>query len=356
MNTPLPRLSDNGVAPWFRAASAVTGVGSVPHVDVASAVEFVARVAPKVPFWPQLRRLSPREAMIPQTFGPSVRHLTSVRGEYEYALAPDRVERFAVSLEREAGQLDPATAAGFGPFVEAVGAGAFPAVRAVKGQVMGPVTLACSLTVCGTSMLERGDLREMMGDHVVRIARWQTDALRRLAPTVIMVLDEAYLGVAIRRDPAGAGAIADLLRSVVLRIRKPGVFVGIHCCDEIPFSVLESIAPDLYFFDAHHGAGALAEDACAHRFLTSGGQIAWGWIPTQDDLSHVDPQAIVDRWWNVTEKLSARGGGMTAERMASSSLVTASCGLAGSSVVTCERSFALAAEVARRFVQRCAPT
>lgn len=345
----------NGAGAWFRAAGAVTGVGSVPHVDTARAIEFVARVAPEVPFWPQLRRMSPREAMLPQTFGPSLRHLVPVRGEYEYAVPGDRMDRFVASLEREGGRLDPANAAGFHAFVAAFRAGVFPGARAVKGQVMGPVTLCSALTVDGRPLIEREDLRPVIADHVVRMARWQAETLQSLSPAVLVVLDEAYLGMALRRCPERAEAIAGMLRSVVLRIRKPGVLVGIHCCDEIPFSILDAVAPDLYSFDAHHGAEALAEDPSAQRYLASGGRVAWGWIPTRDDLSCVCAAAIVDRWWDVARRVAALAEGVDAGRVVSSSLVTASCGLAGSSEETSARSFELAADVARGFAQRCGP-
>ncbi len=343
----------NDTGAWFRAACAVTGVGSVPHTDTARAIEFVARVAPEVPFWPQLRRLSAREAMLPQSFGPALRHLSQVRGEYVYTLPCDRVDRFVISLQREAGQLDPANAAGFQAFLDAFRGGAFPQARAIKGQTMGPLTLACAVTLDGVSLAERDDMLSVLADHVVRVATWQAETLLALAPSAILVLDEAYLGMALRRAPERTGAIVDLLRTVVLRIRKPGVLVGLHCCDEIPFDILDAVSPDLYSFDAFHGAESMGEAPGARRYLAAGGRVAWGWIPTRDDLGGLDAEKLVARWWDVAERLAAGEDGADAARIAGASLVTASCGLAGSSEATCERSFALAAEVARGFAQRC---
>jgi hypothetical protein len=337
---------------WFRAAGAVTGVGSVPHSDPERALAFVARVAPVVPFWPQLRRISPREAMIPQTFGDAARHLIAVRGEYGFALSADRVDRFAAELERSGGRLEPANAAGFQPFVTALRGGRFPSARAAKGQLMGPVTLACSLMVDGAPMIARPDFRALLGDHVVRVARWQAEALGAAVPAVIVVLDEAYLGMALRSDPAYADVIPDLLRSVVLRIRRPGVLVGLHCCDEIPFSILDAVSPDVYSFDAWNGAEAMAADPAASRFLAAGGQVAWGWIPTRDDLSGVVARDLAARWGAAAARLAQHGDGVDAARVLSGALVTASCGLAGSSEETCERSFALAAELARAFAEQ----
>ncbi len=343
----------DGSGAWFRALCAVTGVGSLPHVDPVHAVDFVARNAPEVPFWPQLRRRSARESMVPQTFGPALRHLVPVRGEHAYTLAASAVGRFAAALERDAGNLQPANAAGFFAFTLAYEDGAFPAARAVKGHAMGPVTLACSLLVDGTPFLDRDDLRAVLADHVVRLARWQVDELQRLSSTVILVLDEAYLGVALRQDPSRIQAATDLLRSVVLRVRRPGVLVGMHCCDRIPLGVLSAVGPDLFSFDAHSGGDVFAGDPDARRFLGNGGRVAWGWIPTRDDLADLDAEAIASRWWDATASLSAADDGPTPGRVRDLSLVTAACGLAGSSEATCERSFALAREVGNRYAGRC---
>ncbi len=345
--------STDGARAFFLAFGAVTGVGSLPHAAATGAVEFIGRRAPEVPFWPQLRRRSPRESMIPQTFGPAIRHLTLVPGEHAYAIASADVERFAASLERDAGRIEVTNAAGLAAFLAAFDAGDFPDARAVKGQCMGPVTLACSLLVDGQPFIEVAELRELLANHVVRLARWQIDELQTRSRVVLLVLDEAYLGVTLRREPERFEAMTQLLRSVVLRLRRPGVLIGIHCCDEIPPETLTAVGPDIYSFDAFHGGEILAADPHTHRFLADGGRLAWGWIPTLDDLSGVDAESIAARWWAACQPLIVRGGGVTARRILETSLVTAACGLAGSSEATCDRSFELAHEVASRFASYC---
>jgi hypothetical protein len=336
---------------WFSGAGAVSGVGSLPFLAVAPAIDFIARRCPEVPFWPQLRRMSPREAMIPQTFGPHMRHLSALRDEHGFGLTADRARRFLDSLERAEAGFDPAHAAGFFAFVEACGRGVFAGARALKGQVMGPVTTASSLVVDGTSFLDHPGYRAAIADYIVRLARWQVDALQRCAGSVILVLDEAYLGVAIRSNPARREAVVDVLKSVVLRVRRPGVLVGLHCCDEIPLPVLNEIGVDLYSFDAHQGASVFAADAEGRRFVDGGGHVAWGWIPTLDDLGRVDAGEIVERWLYAAAALGAKDE-RALSRVRDRSLVTASCGLAGSSIATCERSFALAGEVSSGFARR----
>jgi hypothetical protein len=224
--------------------------------------------------------------------------------------------------------------------------GAFPAARAVKGQVMGPVTLACSITADSTMFIDHMGCRTAIADYIVRLARWQVDTLLKCSSSVVLVLDEAYLGVALRQVPARRAAIVEILRSVILRVRRPGVMVGIHCCDEIPLSLLNETGADLFSFDAHNGGAAFAGDADGRRFLDGGGHIAWGWIPTLDDLSGVRADEIVTRWRDAAAHLCGEDG---PERLLARSLVTASCGLAGSSPATCERSFEIARAVSQGF-------
>jgi hypothetical protein len=342
-----PGNAPSHAAAWFCGGGAVSGVGSLPFMAVAPALEFIARRCPDVPFWPQLRRMSPREAMLPQTFGANMRHLAPLRDEHGFGIPVSRTRAFFEALERADAALDPSCAAGFYAFVEASRGGAFPHARALKGQLMGPVTVSCSITADNTLFIDHIGCRNAIADHIVRIARWQVDALLKCSGSVLLVLDEAYLGVALRQVPERRDAIVETLRSVILRVRRPGVLVGIHCCDDVPFSILNDIDADLLSFDADHGGAAFAGDLEARRFVAGGGHVAWGWIPTLDDLSAVDPAAIVDRWRSAAELLGGNEEGI--ERVRMRSLVTAACGLAGSSIATCERSFELAGQISAGF-------
>jgi hypothetical protein len=317
----------------------------------APAIDFIARWCPDVPFWPQLRRMSPREAMMPQTFGANARHLSPLRGEHGHAIASDRAIRFFDALERAEAVFDPANAAGFFAFVEACERGMFRSARAVKGQMMGPITTACSLSVEGMLFIDHPGYRLGIADYIVRLARWQVDTLLKCAPSVILVLDEAYLGMAIRQAPLRRDAVVDVLKSVILRVRRPGVLVGIHCCDELPLSVVNEIEADLYSFDAHHGGATFASDTDGRRFVERGGHVAWGWVPTLDNLDRILADHVVDRWLDAASALGAKDDrGLI--RIRDRSLITASCGLAGSSPDTCERSFQLASEISAGFARR----
>ena len=43
-----------------------TGIGSMPHKDVNTALDLVFKYTPQIPFWPQLPKRDARETMVAQ--------------------------------------------------------------------------------------------------------------------------------------------------------------------------------------------------------------------------------------------------------------------------------------------------
>jgi|GEM_PF-4400651 len=50
----------------FLPTLSATGVGSLPHQDLARAINRIIDILPETPFWPQLSKFSPLENMIAQ--------------------------------------------------------------------------------------------------------------------------------------------------------------------------------------------------------------------------------------------------------------------------------------------------
>jgi hypothetical protein len=55
----------------FVPAGAVTGIGSLPLMSAASAIQAVAEFSSEIPFWAQLSQLSERESIIGQVWASS---------------------------------------------------------------------------------------------------------------------------------------------------------------------------------------------------------------------------------------------------------------------------------------------
>src|ERR1700716_559318 len=100
----------------FVAAGAVTGIGSLPLTSITSAIHSVAEFSPEIPFWPQLPRLSEREAAISQGLG-VLGGLIEARNEgYGYQVREGRIDSVVEILHRSSGELTPANAGGFCAF------------------------------------------------------------------------------------------------------------------------------------------------------------------------------------------------------------------------------------------------
>src|SRR5206468_12659732 len=91
------------------------------------------------------------------------------------------------------GELPPAHAAGFGPFLEAWSSGLFASARAVKGQIEGPITLSAYLFHQGSPFLYDPALFAAIAFHVSQTICWQIDRLKSAGVPVLMFVDEPAL-------------------------------------------------------------------------------------------------------------------------------------------------------------------
>lgn len=238
--------------------------------------------------------------------------------------------------------------------------GALPAARGVKGQLVGPATLAASLQVEGAPASEHPALVAALRRRVAARAAWQAEALAVHGLPVLVVLDEPVLGL----DGAGPSAAAIEGVSVVLQaIRDAGAMAGLHTCapGKLPWPAL---CPDLWSLDLHGRGGPLPEEF--HKTLADGAYLAAGLVPTMTDLSlsedlttlkgaaqrdpvaQEDPAAVPDPATLVDTWLATATAVGDVASLAARTLVAATCGLAGLDVCGAEASFTRAAEVAQR--------
>src|SRR5574337_424664 len=136
----------------FKGNFSATAIGSLPHTDIETACELMFKSLPEIPCWPQLPRISAKEDMCIQyteglpcitinadgkTVGIDVSQDTSsaLAGFYEAYLKNDP----------DLFQISPACSAGFYAMIDRLKKSPQKSLRAIKGQVVGPITLAGSL-------------------------------------------------------------------------------------------------------------------------------------------------------------------------------------------------------------------
>jgi len=323
---------------------AVTGIGSLPHTDANAAVRLVADVAPEIPFWPQLPQRAVEERMVEQALTPVLDLLAPRNGSYGYTLIQEgRRTDLLTRVECARAELSPSAAGGFFAFERALADGAFPSAVALKGQIIGPVTLAALLFVDGRRVINDPVALKAIGDYIQRLAIWQVERLARWRTPVLIMLDEPYLALLPERDTTGEAMRA--VQSVVRGIQATGALVGVHCCALLPdgappVALLCQTGANVVSFDAYQRVTSwrAAPEVCA--FVARGGVLAFGLVPTLHDLSDLWSADLLTGWIIATAACGVQVD------MARHTLVTATCGLGLLSEDTARQSFRLARDVA----------
>ena len=292
----------------FVPAGATTGIGSLPYTSVDSAIQFIAELAPEIPFWPQMPQISDIESIIGQGLG-LLADLIDRRSEgYGYEVKDGRIDAVLDRLHRSHGELN---SAGFNAFLEA----RFPMAIAIKGQIEGPITLAAYLFYKGRPFLSDPALFAAIAFHVSQMVCWQIERLQRFDSTVLLFVDEPAL--CLETADRGLSALAAILNDA----RSRGAYAGLHCCAARPFERMCLVQPDILSFDAHEGLEAFFADEHALKFLRHGGVVAYGLVPTWKSLDGLEPASIFTRW------LAAASMASDPEELAQRAMVTATCGL-----------------------------
>lgn len=322
--------------PAFLPMGAVTGMGSLPYTDPQAALRLIAQMCPEVLFWPRLPCLSVHEQMIEQALGARWTFFVPHEIGYGYRLKPGQVQVCLDELSKGTAVLDEHSAIGFFAFEQAVKAGVFRHARALRGQVVGPMTLACHMFDGEEAFVLNGRYMTAVSQYLARLALWQMQRLQQWNIPAICFLDEPCLAL-LARDPFQrvAEQVIQALRHIVTTLQAANVLVGIHCCAGQPsFQAMCQAAPDMLSFDAYQDLETFCADSSVRRFIHDGGLVACGLVPTFSDLSDLDSTTLFTRWLLACKDISDMC------QLASRTLITATCGLGLLSLPQAKSTFA----------------
>jgi hypothetical protein len=321
-----------------------TAIGSLGHVDPKEASSFMLEVLKDIPCWPQLPQRSFKENMYVQ-FSENIPAITvdesqrrifldsgkikdeDFTGVYEKYLAED-INSFALGREYAAGLYE---------FLAQSKPGN-KTPHFLKGHITGPISFLLTVTDENKKPLI---YHNQIADGILKIlemkARWQAKKLKEISQHVIIFVDEPYL-VSI-----GSGYVTldrqELLRyidEVIAGLHKEGVLAGIHCCGNTDWEFLTQTQTDIINFDAYNFSESLSlYPEAVHKFLRSGGAIAWGIVPTTLNIEKVSPGELLEKLKEAIKVLTAKG--IDKELICKHSLLTPSCGLGSFSPETGEK-------------------
>ncbi|MCL1904626.1 MAG: hypothetical protein FWG19_00695 [Methanomassiliicoccaceae archaeon] len=324
-----------------------TLIGSLPFDDPAYAIDRILDSGVTYPAWPQLPALGYSESMYVQT-GCNLPNIEIDLSEKKITVDipahdPYLMYEAIVSENIDYFKHPQKYHKGFYEFLSRDLSG----LKGLKGQVTGPVSEGLQiLDKEGRSVLYDDSYAELVRHGVNMTAKWQLNELRKHNKNVIMFFDEPSLTLlgtpfaSVSREQAW-----DILDGAMegLDCEK-----AIHCCGNTDWSVVLNTELDILSFDAYaygHTIAMFPEEISA--FLEKGGTLAWGIIPSGDDLIETENvDGLVKKFKEDIGALVKKG--MDEDLIIRRSMVTPQCGLGGMDPKNVDKAFDLLFRVAEK--------
>lgn len=348
----------------WKPYGAATLVGSMPHRDRLQVISFILEKLKDVPCWPQLPTYQPEQMMNqyleglpgynPETMGQNIIHTDSTSFDDElygfYADYLDVIEGRANILESRFG-LGVESGKTFKLFLEKLSHQGSGQYRAIKGQVVGPFTLLSSLKAPDGRLLLYDDrMIDVVPKHLALKALWQATLLGPFCERVIIFFDEPALA------GFGSSAFIGISKEYVQRlldelvdILKPhNVLVGVHVCANTDWSILLNSRINIINCDAYnYGDRFCLYIRDIERFLSEGGIVAWGIVPTDDPEKIVreDGISLYERLLKLLGQYFSDDG---IKSLLAQSIITPSCGCGTLTEAMAERVVELAVDCSKR--------
>lgn len=321
-----------------------TGIGSMPHTEVLSACEFILQHF-DIPFWPQMPKYSFNEQMIPQ-FSEGLPGVVFDSDKVYIRKDEEIIVEWLSNYHDEM----------VSPMSESFAVGLYGMQRLIKdrlkifkGQITGPVTFTLSLKdEDGKLVYFDETLRELCLMHLKAKVRWQIEFLRTFAEDIIIFLDEPILQavgtsayISVEQDEA-----TRLIKELVSFIKSLNAKAGIHCCGRTDWKRVLALDIDILSFDAFSFFDffKIYRDEIA-EFLDRNGYIAWGFVPTTDDLNAFRDEEIIEKSLIKIDEISK-----TLPLIRKNSLLTPSCGMGSLDISNSERICRVLKELKSRMI------
>ena len=330
-----------------------TIIGSMPHTDAAAACSLVTKYLRDIPAWPQLPRISYKEAMAAQ-FGQGfpglvekdngvfVDRSTGIDKPLEklyLAYLENDASKYSIGKEYAAGLYQLLSTSGLHPL-------------AVKGQVTGPISWGLIVTDDEKRPVLYDEILSDAAAKLMRLkAAWQEKELSRISKRTIIFVDEPSMssyGSAFFSLPKER--VIELLEETLGGISGAK---GIHCCGNTDWSLILGTSIDILSFDTYNFAESLTlYPAEVKQFLGRGGAIAWGIVPNAEE--NVCKETVASLRERLEEAMAPfTRQGIAFRQLVKQGMLTPSCSLSylseESAALTLELLAGLSAEMRSKY-------
>jgi len=337
----------------FQGNFSATAIGSLPHTNAEVACEIMFKSLPEIPCWPQLPKISTKEDMcIQYTEGLPCSVISkdgktlTIDDSHDTSTALATFYDTYLQGSPDLFQISRDCAIGFYTMLEYFNKFPKNAVSALKGHVVGPITLAGSIKMAsGITALYSEEFFDVIIKLMSMKAYWQFTKLSQYGLPVIIFADEPYLtsfGSAfmnISRERA-----ISALNEVYETVQSHGGLTGTHCCGNTDWGMLMESKVDIVSFDAYEFMDKyLMYWREIKTFLDRGGYLAWGIVPTSSKVTNVSTHDLVKKLEEGIQFLVNKGFSRTL--IQERSIITPSCGTGTLTIAEAERVMALTYEL-----------
>ncbi|HUT53857.1 MAG TPA: hypothetical protein VM658_10745 [bacterium] len=314
-----------------------TGIGSLPHQDMGEALDLVFKSLPDCPHWPQLQSLRYTEKMEVQPVEglPGLRHLPEKKSVYvDTDAGQDELAAFyEKAMAAEAGHaldefsLSPDYAEGFHAFIKRLST-LGKRLPLVKAQLIGPFSFGFTIKdQDGRAIIYHPVWGDVCMKQLALKSRWQLKRLKEQADRVLFFLDEPMLSAygSTAMLTVSREEVITRLDQVIEPLRAEGAIVGMHCCGNTDWGLVMESKLDVLNFDAYNYGDSIAIYAReANRFLTRGGWLAAGIVPTAESIDGEDEKSLLAKLRGWIEEMDKAGvdGDLLSKRV----IITPACG------------------------------
>lgn len=315
-----------------------SGIGSLPHHNIDSAIDFSFRH--DVPFLPQLPLLYPREFMVYQ----SLHRVPGIHMVENYQVSLD-VDRWLEEKESFISQInsdlkgenfssyapDPSVFSCWNPFVHEADHKESPRL---KVQLAGSLTCAQALHLQELSCsMDRAEFLSTCQKVILLSAHAMVESLSLPSREIFVTFDEPAIYSLPQSQPWFKSAALDM-ELTIHSLKKTGAKVGVHCCSDADWKSLMQLSWDYISFDfylSYESLSRLSKDIS--KFQSKGASLHPGLLPFEKNMENLDQKTLCEDLRNFTQLLDLSSDLPL--------LLTPACGQAGQSIESTEKSLAL---------------
>jgi methionine synthase II (cobalamin-independent) len=308
---------------------APTCIGSLPFTDPVKSLDVIMDRLLEIPYWPQLPARGFQENMYAQysTHLPGVKidrenkRVTVDLDNYDpedfyNRIINDDVDSFSFPEDC------------FSGFYELMRRKLPGGVKAVKGQVVGPISAGLQIVdQNGRPAIYDEAYGEIIRKNLNMCVRWEERQLSKLSDQVIMFLDEPSFSLI--GTPFASVSGENVISWVDEVFEGVKAIKGLHCCGNTDWPMVLSTSIDLLSFDAYNYAFSVSlYPEQLKAFMERGGILSWGLVPNVDHhLEKETVSTLLAKFDSTINELVSKG--LDPDLLLERSLITPECGLGG---------------------------